>query len=74
MKNKLIKLIALVLALCLMPTMGLAAQDYTVAEKLLRIMEDPEHRAFLGENAKKKFAEINDAPKYKQAIWDCYKR
>ena len=26
------------------------------------------------ENAKKKFAEINDAPKYKQTIADCYKR
>jgi len=45
-----------------------------MAEKLLRIMNDPQHRTFLGENAKKKFAEINDAPKYKQAIYDCYTR
>ena len=37
-------------------------------------MENPAHRNYLGENAKKKFAEINDAPKYRQAIYDCYTR
>ena len=52
----------------------LTDDDAVMAEKLLRIMNDPEHRAFLGENAKQKFAEINDAPKYKQAIYDCYTR
>jgi len=52
----------------------LTEDDEEMAEKLLRIMEDPEHRRFLGENARKKFAEINDAPKYKQAIADCYMR
>ena len=52
----------------------LTDDDAVMAEKLLKIMGDPEHRAFLGENARKKFAEINDAPKYKQAIYDCYTR
>ena len=52
----------------------LTDDDAVMAEDLLRIMEDPDHRAFLGENAKKKFAQINDAPKYKQAIYDCYMR
>ena len=52
----------------------LTDDDAVMAEKLLRIMNDPEHRTFLGENAKKKFAKINDAPKYKQAIYDCYMR
>ena len=52
----------------------LTDDDAVMAEKLLKIMRDDAHRAFLGENAKKKFAEINDAPKYKQAIYDCYTR
>lgn len=52
----------------------LTDDDAVMAEKLLRIMGDSEHRSFLGENAKKKFAQINDAPKYKQAIFDCYLR
>lgn len=52
----------------------LTDDDEVMAEKLLTIMKDPAHRNYLGENAKKKFAEINDAPKYKQAIWDCYTR
>ena len=52
----------------------LTEDDAVMAEKLLAIMKDPAHRNYLGENAKKKFAQINDAPKYKQAIRDCYKR
>ena len=52
----------------------LTDDDAVMAEKMLMIMKDPAHRNYLGENAKKKFAEINDAPKYKQAIWDCYTR
>ena len=52
----------------------LTDDDAVMAEKLLMIMKNPAHRNYLGENAKKKFAEINDAPKYKQAIWDCYTR
>ena len=52
----------------------LTDDDQQMAEMLLKIMNDPEHRNHLGENARKKFANINDAPKYKQAISDCYKR
>ena len=52
----------------------LTDDDAQMAEKLLKIMNDPTHRTYLGENARKKFAEINDAPQYKQAIADCYKR
>ena len=52
----------------------LTDDDGQMAEKLLKIMNDPVHRTYLGENARKKFANINDAPKYKQAIADCYKR
>jgi glycosyltransferase involved in cell wall biosynthesis len=52
----------------------LTDDDEVMAEKLLAIMQDPAHRNFLGENARKKFAQINDAPKYKQAIRDCYMR
>ena len=52
----------------------LTDDDAVMAEKLLAIMQDPAHRNMLGENARKKFHEINDAPKYKQAIYDCYMR
>lgn len=52
----------------------LTDDDAQMAACLLKIMNDPAHRAYLGENAKNKFAQINDAPKYKQAISDCYKR
>lgn len=52
----------------------LTDDDAVMAEKLLAIMENPAHRNYLGENAMKKFAEINDAPKYRQAIYDCYTR
>ncbi len=52
----------------------LTDDDAVMAEKLLAIMNDAGHRNYLGKNAQKKFAEINDAPKYKQAISDCYMR
>lgn len=52
----------------------LTDDDAVMAEKLLAIMTDSVHRNTLGENARKKFTEINDAPKYKQAIYDCYMR
>jgi glycosyltransferase involved in cell wall biosynthesis len=52
----------------------LTDDDEQMAQNLLKIMNDSDHRSLLGENAKKKFAQINDAPRYKQAIADCYKR
>jgi glycosyltransferase involved in cell wall biosynthesis len=52
----------------------LTDDDAVMAEKLLSIMNDPAHRKALGHQAQIKFEAINDAPKYKQAIYDCYKR
>ena len=51
----------------------LTDDDEIMAETLLKIMEDPQHRQELADNAKKKFASINDAPKYKEAIAACYR-
>lgn len=51
----------------------LTDDDNDMAEKLLKIMNDPEHRQMLSENTVKKFAQINDAPKYRQAIEACYR-
>ena len=52
----------------------LTDDDAVMAEKLLTIMNDADHRNYLGQNAQKKFSEINDGPKYRQAIYDCYMR
>ncbi len=52
----------------------LTDDDEIMAEKLLRIMNDAEHRSMLGKKAQEKFAQINDGSQYKQAIWDCYRR
>ena len=52
----------------------LTDDDAVMAEKLLSIFNDPAHRNALGAAAKNKFDKINDAPKYKQAIYDCYTR
>lgn len=51
----------------------LTDDDAVMAENLLKIMNKPEHRKMLSENTVKKFAGINDAPKYQQAIADCYR-
>lgn len=51
----------------------LTDDDAVMAEKLLKIMKDPGHREELGKNAMEKFAKINDAPKYKEAIAACYR-
>ena len=51
----------------------LTDDDAAMADKLLKIMEDAQHRRELADNAKKKFASINDAPKYKEAIAACYR-
>lgn len=48
--------------------------DDVLAEKLLIIMNDPEHRRVLSENTKKKFAKINDAPAYQAAIAAVYRK
>lgn len=51
----------------------LSEDDEVLAADLLKIITDPAHREFLAGNARKHFDEINDAPKYRQAIWDCYR-
>ena len=51
----------------------LTDDDTVMAEKLLTIMNDADHRNALGQQAQNKFSKINDAPKYKQAIFDCYR-
>lgn len=51
----------------------LSADDEVLADKVLKIVNDPEHRAYLSENIKKKFAQVNDAPGYKRTIAECYR-
>lgn len=50
----------------------LTDSDEEMAQDLLRIFAEPDHRAMLAENAKKRFAEMNDVVAYKRAIQDCY--
>ena len=47
--------------------------DEVLVRELLKIMNDPAYRQMLSENAVKKFARINDAPKYQEAIAACYR-
>lgn len=51
----------------------LTDDDAVMAEKLLKILNDADHRKMLSENARQKFAKINDAPKYQEAIAACYR-
>lgn len=51
----------------------LTDDDGDMARKLLKIINEPEHRKQLSENTKKLFAKINDADSYRKAIYDCYR-
>ena len=51
----------------------LTDDDAEMAEVLLKIMTDAEHRKLLADNTVAKFAKINDAPAYQQTIADCYR-
>ena len=51
---------------------NLTDDDEQMARDLLKLFSDPAHRQELAENAKQKFASINDGEAYKQAILDCY--
>ena len=51
----------------------LTDDDEVMAEKLLKIMEDPAHRTCLSENGKAIFARINDEENYQEAIAACYR-
>ena len=50
----------------------LSDDDNVLAESLLKIIEEEDHRKLLGENAKKKFARINDEKNYNDTIMRCY--
>lgn len=50
----------------------LTEDDARMAKVLLKIMNEPEHREYLAENARKKFDEINDEAAYLHAITACY--
>lgn len=52
----------------------LSDEDAVLAEDILKIVEDPDHRRFLSENAVKKFAKINDEEKYNDTILACYRQ
>lgn len=51
----------------------LTDDDERLAQDLLKIFAQPEHRNELAECAKQKFASMNDGAAYKQAILDCYR-
>lgn len=51
----------------------LSDDDNILAENLLKIITDDEHRELLSENARKKFSEINDEKKYNETIFNCYR-
>lgn len=50
----------------------LTESDEQMAEDLLKIFTQPEHRQLLAENARKKFDSLNDGEAYKRAIWTAY--
>ena len=51
----------------------LSDDDQVLAEKVLKIVNDPAHRAYLVENMEKKFTQVNDAKGYMRAIAQCYR-
>ena len=51
----------------------LADDDQVLAEKVLKIVNDPAHRAYLVENMEKKFTQVNDAKGYMRTIAQCYR-
>ena len=51
----------------------LSDDDNVLADCLLKIIADEDHRKMLGENGKKKFAQINDEKHYNDTILQCYR-
>ena len=51
----------------------LTDDDAVMAEKLLNIMEDAEHRSHLSQKGKEIFVRINDEEHYQEAIAACYR-
>lgn len=52
----------------------LSDEDVVLAEDILKIVENPDHRRLLSENTAKKFAKINDEEKYNDTILACYRQ
>lgn len=52
----------------------LHAEDEAMAEDILKILTQPEHREFLGKNGQERFARINDAEGYQRILADCYRQ
>lgn len=52
----------------------LADEDSALAEKLLRLISDSTLRESMGRNGLDKFTRINDAPKYRQIMEQCYRQ
>ena len=52
----------------------LSDDDGILAQDILRILNDPDHRRRLSENAQRKFAQINDEAEYNRTILTCYRR
>lgn len=52
----------------------LSDDDSVLAECVLKIVENPEHRRNLSENAAKKFARINDEEAYNGTLLACYRQ
>ena len=50
----------------------LCDSDEALAECILKIVNDPAHRAALGEKAKADFSRMNDEKKYNETIYSCY--
>ncbi len=48
-------------------------EDAVLVDRLLKILCDPDHREMLSQNAVRRFAQINDAPGYQQAIAASYR-
>ena len=52
----------------------LHAEDEAMAEDILKILTQPEHRELLGKNGQERFARINDAEGYQRILADCYRQ
>ncbi len=51
----------------------LTDDDAEMAQMLLKLISDPDYREAMSQKAQARFHQINDAPKYKEAIAACYR-
>ncbi len=52
----------------------LGETDEELAEGVMNILDSPDHRRQLGEQAKRRFAQINDEEKYKRVLAESYRK